>query len=193
MAKNQQRLPEHDAQLLDRSKRVTFTFDGKPVEAFEGETVASALYAAGRRIFSRSFKYHRPRGLLCVSGRCPSCLMNVDGAPSIRSCTAAVRQGMEVKHQNAWPSLGRDVFSVLDKLDKFLPVGFYYKSLIRPRILWKLASPIIRRIAGLGRISISTRHGEHSEHLHRHTDVVVVGGGPAGMAAGWRRLALACG
>jgi sarcosine oxidase subunit alpha len=183
MAKNQQRLPEHDAQLLDRSKRVTFTFDGKPVEAFEGEVVASALHAAGQRIFSRSFKYHRPRGLLCVSGRCPSCLMNVDGAPSIRSCTATVRQGMEVKHQNAWPSLGRDVFSVLDKLDKLLPVGFYYKSLIRPRILWKLASPIIRRIAGLGRISISTGHDEHSEHLHRHTDVAVIGGGPAGMAA----------
>ena len=179
----QERLPAHAAHLTDRSKKVTFTFEGKSVEAYEGETVASALYAAGERIFSRSFKYHRPRGLLCVSGRCPCCLMNVDGAPSVRTCTEPVRTGMEVRHQNAWPSLRHDLFSMLDRLDRLLPVGFYYKSLIRPRWLWKLASPIIRRIAGLGKISIETGHAEHYEHLHRHTDVTVVGGGPAGMAA----------
>ena len=177
------RLQEHDSHLVDRSKKVTITFDGKPIQAYQGETVASALYAAGVRIFSRSFKYHRPRGLLCVSGKCPNCLMNVDGRPNVRTCTEPVHDGKVVRHQNAWPSLNRDLFSLLDRLDRFLPVGFYYKTLIRPRWLWRLAEPIIRRLAGLGRIDIHAIPEERYEHLYRHADVTVVGGGPAGMTA----------
>ena len=102
---------------IDRRAPLKFLFDGKPIHGFEGDTVASALLGNGVTLVGRSFKYHRPRGLLCVSGRCPSCLMNVDGAPSIRACTETVREGMEVRHQNAWPSLRFDVFSILDKLD----------------------------------------------------------------------------
>src|ERR1051325_7745945 len=97
------RLPQQAHQVLNRNKRVTFEFDGQTVEGFEGETIASALYAAGVRIFSRSFKYQRPRGLLCCASACPNRLMDVDGTPNVRSCSEPVREGMKVTHQNAWP------------------------------------------------------------------------------------------
>ena len=84
---------------------ILFEFCGKPVAGCAGDTVASALYRSGQRIFSRSFKYHRPRGLLCVAGRCPNCLMNVDGTPNVRACVTPARAGMRVEHQNAYPSL----------------------------------------------------------------------------------------
>ena len=97
------RLPAQPGERIDRSTVVGFTFDGKPVTALEGDTIASALYAAGQRTFSRSFKYHRRRGLLCCAGQCPNCLVAVDGAPGVRACTEPVREGMEVEHLNASP------------------------------------------------------------------------------------------
>ena len=122
------RLPPHPAQRVNRGKPITFSFEGRSIQAYEGETVAAALYAAGVRTFSRSFKYHRPRGLLCVAGRCPNCLMEVDGTPNVRTCIEPMRQGMRVRGQHAWPSLERDFFACFDKLDRVLPVGFYYKT-----------------------------------------------------------------
>ena len=177
------RLPPHPTQLIDRSKTVVFEYEGKPIEAYEGDTLASALYASGRSIFSRSFKFHRPRGLLCVAGRCPNCLMEVDGVPNVRVCTQAARPGMKVRHQNAWPSLERDLVSVLDRLDPLLPVGFYYKALHRPKIVWKLAQPVIRRLAGLGALQIADVPDTRYRHQHHHAEVAVIGGGPAGLAA----------
>ena len=100
-----QRLKPQPAELIDRNKCVEFQFDGQRVNAHQGDTVASALHASGVSILSRSFKYHRPRGLLCGVGRCPNCLVNVDGVPNVRACTQQVRQAMNVRHQNAWPSL----------------------------------------------------------------------------------------
>ena len=180
---NSARLPEHPSQIVDRSSVIQLYFNGRPVPARRGDTVASALYAAGRRIFSRSFKYHRPRGLLCVSGRCANCLMMVDGVPNVRSCTETVREGMRVRHQNARPSLDHDLLSVLDRLSFLMPVGFYYKTLIHPRFAWRLASRVIRHIAGLGEIDIHREYDNHYEHHNAHTDVAVVGGGPAGISA----------
>ena len=145
--------------------------------------MASALYAAGRRVFSRSFKYHRPRGLLCVSGNCANCLMNVDGVPNVRTCTHAACPGMEVRSQNAWPSLDRDALAILDRMDRLMPVGFYYKTFIRPRFMWRLVSRVIRRVAGIGRIDIDRVPETQYDHLYDNADVAVVGGGPAGMAA----------
>ena len=162
---------------------IAFTFQGRRVEAVPGDTVASALYASGVRIFTRSFKYHRPRGLLCVSGSCANCLMNVDGVPNVRVCVEPARQGMAVRHQNAWPSLEHDFLSILDRMDRFLPVGFYYKSFIRPRFLWGLVSPLLRRVAGLGRIDADNPPASSYQRIYRHTDVAIVGGGPAGLAA----------
>ena len=177
------RLSQQRGQVVDSSRKLTFDFDGKTIEAFEGDTVASALYAAGVRVFSRSFKYHRPRGLLCVSGNCPNCLMDVDNIPNVRTCTKRVRQGMKVRHQNAWPSPDHDLLSILDRLDFLMPVGFYYKTLIRPRFAWRLAGPIIRRLAGLGRVNLESTSDSRYEHLTKHVDLLVIGGGPAGVSA----------
>src|SRR5712691_7291144 len=122
------RLPHHPAQAHGNSRReVTFFFDGRQVTAFEGDSVAPALFAAGVRTFTRSFKYHRPRGLLCVAGRCPNCLMNVDGVPNVRVCVEPARDGIQIRSQNAFPSIERDLLNVFDKVDRLLPVGFYYK------------------------------------------------------------------
>src|SRR4249920_3484104 len=146
------RLPPQSAELIDRNKKLTFTFDGKKVRALEGDTIGSALYAAGQRTFSRSFKYHRRRGMMCCSGQCPNCLVAVDGAPGIRACTEPVREGAKVEHLNARPSLDHDVLSVTDSVGgPFTPPGFYYKTMIRPRKLWPTYEKSLRNAAGLGR------------------------------------------
>ncbi len=170
---------------IDRARRIRFSFDGRSVPAYEGDTIASALFAAGQRTFSRSFKYHRPRGLLCGSGRCANCLVAVDGAPGVRACTEPARDGQRVEHLNAWPSLERDVMAVVDRLPaRALPVGFYYKTFQRPRRLWPLYEKVLRHAAGLGRLP--GRQSERTwatEYRRRHADVLVVGGGAAGLSA----------
>ncbi len=179
------RLPENDGQRIDREQEVSFTFDGKPVAGLEGDTIGSALFAAGRRTFSRSFKYHRPRGLLCCAGQCPNCLVAVDGAPGVRACTEPVREGMKVEHMNASPSLEFDVMRATDKFGgPFTPPGFYYKTFIRPRRFWPLYEKVLRHAAGLGRIAKSQPEREwRTEYRRRHADVLVVGGGAAGLSA----------
>ncbi len=163
---------------------VTFSFNGRPIEALPQDTVASALYRSGRRVFSRSFKYHRPRGLLCVAGNCPNCLMNVDGAPNVRACTQPVRGGMTVAHQNANPSLETDFLAVAERFSWAMPVGFYYKTFTHPW-MWRLAEPLIRRAAGLGTIDNDPNSVAHHdyEHVFLHTTTTVVGGGPFGLRA----------
>ena len=179
----QARLDSLPTQAIDTSTSVDFQFEGEQVQAFEGDTIASALYAAGVRIFSRSFKYHRPRGLTCVAGRCPNCLMTVDGVPNVRTCVEPARDGAVVRGQNAWPSIERDALSVMDRFGWAMPVGFYYKSLHRPRLLWKAASPMIRRVAGLGAVNVGAPSGTAYSHRNQHAEVAIVGGGPAGMSA----------
>src|ERR1700722_4964104 len=130
------RLAPQPGERINRSKLISFTFDGKPVTAFEGDTIGSALYAEGQRTFSRSFKYHRRRGLMCCAGHCPNCLVAVDGAPGVRACTEPAREGARVEHLNASPSLEHDAMAVTDALGgPFTPPGFYYKTFIRPRKL----------------------------------------------------------
>src|SRR5438105_494752 len=98
--------------FVDPARTVSFTFAGRTITALGGQSIAAALYAAGTRIFTRSFKYHRPRGLFCVAGDCPNCLMQVDGRPNVRTCIEPARDGQVVLPQNVWPSLQFDVLRV---------------------------------------------------------------------------------
>src|ERR671915_569256 len=175
------RLPRRDGERIDREREVFFTFDGKRVFGLEGDTIGSALFASGRRTFSRSFKYHRPRGLMCCAGQCPNCLVQVDGAPGVRACTEPVREGMKVEHMNAEPSLDFDVMRATDIVGgPFTPPGFYYKTFIRPRRFWPLYEKFLRHAAGLGKLRKSQPEREwRTEYRRRQADVLVIGGGGA--------------
>jgi sarcosine oxidase subunit alpha len=179
------RLPEQPGERIDRDTEVTFTFDGREVTGLEGDTIGSALFASGHRTFSRSFKYHRRRGLLCCAGQCPNCLVAVDGAPGVRACTERLREGMRVEHMNASPSLEFDAMRATDIFGgPFTPPGFYYKTFIRPRRLWPLYEKVLRHAAGLGKLRKSQPEREwRTEYRRRHADVLVIGGGAAGLSA----------
>ena len=186
------RLPARGGERIDRSRPISFTFDGEPVSGYAGDTIASALYAEGRRVFSRSFKYHRPRGEMCACGQCTGSLVDVDGRPSVRACGEPLADGMRVRHQNAWPSLAFDVMRATDLFGgPFTPVGFYYKTFIRPRRLWPVYEKVLRSAAGLGRLR---RHQDdrewRTEYRRRHCEVLVVGGGVAGLSAAIRAAEL---
>ncbi|MFN8162535.1 MAG: FAD-dependent oxidoreductase [Solirubrobacterales bacterium] len=186
------RLPARDGRRVDDSKALSFSFDGRERSGLEGDTILSALYASGQRTFSRSFKYHRRRGELCACGRCANSLVTVDGATGIRACGEPLRQGMKVEHQNAWPSLDFDLMRAADLFGgPFTPPGFYYKTFIRPRRLWPVYERVLRRAAGLGRLPRRQDEREwRTEYRRRHCDVLVVGGGVAGLAAALRAAEL---
>ncbi|HLY87243.1 MAG TPA: 2Fe-2S iron-sulfur cluster-binding protein [Gaiellaceae bacterium] len=178
------RLRSQPGERIDRDHPIRFRYGGKELSGFAGDTIGSALYAAGRRIFSRSFKYHRPRGLLCCAGHCPNCMMTVDGVPNVRVCVEPLEPDVDVRDQNVRGSADRDLLGVVDKVGgPFTPVGFYYRTMIRPRRLWPLYEKVLRNVAGLGRVDETANGHGHYETVHRRVDVLVIGGGPAGRAA----------
>lgn len=173
--------------LIDRNVRVPFTFDGKRYSGFEGDTLASALLANGMRLMARSFKYHRPRGVLTAGSEEPNALVTVGrGAaqtPNVRATVQEVYEGLEAFSQNAWPSLQRDALAVNDLLSPFLSVGFYYKTFMWPRAFWeKLYEPVIRRAAGLGGLAGLADRAKYDKGF-AFCDVLVIGSGPAGLMA----------
>ncbi len=157
-------------------------FEGRAVPVRPGDTIASALYRAGVRLFSRSFKYHRRRGLYCLTGDCPNCLVTVDGEPGTRACITPALDGQKVARERGWPSADFDVVSAVWFLRWLLPVGFYYKAMLRPRAVWPLAERVIRRLGGVGRARLNLPLGKPEAH-HHHADVAVAGGGVAGLSA----------
>jgi len=179
------RIAPQPGERIDRGQPISFTFDGKKIDAFQGDTIGSALYAAGQRTFSRSFKYHRRRGLMCVAGQCPNCICAVDGAPGARACIEPARDGLKVEHVNALPSLEFDVARATDLFGgPFTPPGFYYKTFIRPRKFWPLYEKVLRNAAGLGKLRHEQPEREwRTEYRRRHADVLVIGGGLAGLHA----------
>jgi sarcosine oxidase subunit alpha len=179
------RLPPQPGEHIDRGRPLTFEYDGTPVTGFAGDTLGSALFASGRRVFSRSFKYHRPRGLLCCSGACPNCMMTVDGVPNVRVCVEPIREAV-VRAQNVLGSLDRDLLSITDKIGgPFTPVGFYYRTMIRPRRLWPLYEKLLRNVAGLGKVEDGYPRGRYDTE-NRRVDVLVIGGGRSGCDAAAR-------
>jgi sarcosine oxidase subunit alpha len=178
------RLPPQPGERLDRSRELAFSFRGRRVTAFAGDTFGSALYASGQRVFSRSFKYHRPRGLLCCSGGCANCMMTVDGTPNVRVCVEPVREGARVEPQNVLGSLERDVLSVVDRVGgPFTPVGFYYRTMIRPRRFWPYYEKFLRNVAGLGHVDKHGGRRNRYDTEHRSVDVLVIGAGRSGLRA----------
>jgi sarcosine oxidase subunit alpha len=177
------RLAPQPHERIDRGPTVSFRFEGRPVTAFGGDTIGSALYAGGRRVFSRSFKYHRPRGLLCCEGHCPNCMMTVDGVPNVRVCVEPARDGADVRAQNVLGSVDRDLLGVVDRIGgPFTPVGFYYRTMIRPRRAWPAYERVLRNLAGLGRVPVAGEPRRYDTE-HRRVDVLVIGGGRSGRRA----------
>jgi sarcosine oxidase subunit alpha len=157
------------------------------VQGFAGDTVASAVLASGQRVFGRSFKYHRPRGVIGLGSEEMNALIGVGvGArhePNLRATQIELFNGMTAVSQNRWPSLNFDIGAINNKLSRFFPGGFYYKTFMWPRAFWKhVYEPVIRHAAGLGKAP-EDRDPDTYEHMHIHADVVVVGGGIAGLTA----------
>ena len=173
--------------LIDRTKPVTFTFDGKAYSGFQGDTLASALMANGVRLVGRSFKYHRPRGILTAGPEEPNAMVEVldsgSQSPNTRATVQEIYDGMAAQSQNRWPSLRYDLLSINDLAAPFLSAGFYYKTFMWPRAFWEaLYEPIIRRAAGLGRLKRQIETASY-EKAFAFCDLLVIGSGPAGLMA----------
>ncbi|RVT81577.1 sarcosine oxidase subunit alpha family protein [Rhodobacteraceae bacterium CCMM004] len=172
---------------IDRDRVLRYRFNGRDMAGFAGDTLASALLGAGQTLMGRSFKYHRPRGVVASGPEEPNALMGVgEGArfePNQRAPATPLHEGLVAVSQNHWPSLERDVGAVNTALARFLPAGFYYKTFTWPRAFWKhVYEPFIRRSAGLGRPP-EEADADRYEHFNIRTDVVVIGGGIAGLTA----------
>ncbi|MNH85125.1 Aminomethyltransferase [compost metagenome] len=173
---------------LTPARTARFTFDGKSYTALEGDTVASALLAHGVHLLGRSFKYHRPRGILTAGPEEPNALLDVsrDAArrqPNVRATVQEVFDGAKIASQNRWPSLKYDIGAVNDVLAPFFAAGFYYKTFMWPKEAWaKIYEPIIRRSAGLG-VSPTEDDPDHYASRYVHCDVLIAGAGVAGLTA----------
>ena len=174
---------------VDFSRPLAFRFLGRPMTGFAGDTVASALYANGVRIFGRSLKYHRPRGLYSMDGESSNTLMEIDRVPNECAETTGLREGMSVRAQNVRGDPRTDRFGFIDAFDRLMPAGFQYRLFHRPYRLWPVFENGLRRMAGTGVLDPRRGHvGSGSGDRMRaerylNADVAVVGGGPAGMAA----------
>ena len=173
--------------LINREKTLNFKFDGRSYTGFEGDTVASALLASGKKVFGRSFKYHRPRGVLTAGSEEPNALITVgQGAfqdPNIRATTQEIFEGLVTKSQNNWPNLQYDILSINDLFSNFLGAGFYYKTFMWPKSFWeKIYEPFIRRAAGLGALS-GLHNSDTYEKAYAFCDLLIIGGGPSGLIA----------
>jgi sarcosine oxidase subunit alpha len=176
------RLSPQPGEVIDRTRELTFSWNGRPYPAYHGDTIVSALAGAGQRVFSRSLKYHRPRGLLTAGFHDPGCMMQVGDEPNVRGAHRLVTDGMTVTSQNTWPSLRFDAKGVNRLAGRYLTAGFYYKTFMRPRTLWPAYESVLRRFVNAGSISPGTDPGRPGQR-YAHPDVLIAGGGPAGMAA----------
>ena len=179
------RIPEGGLDI-DRERTIRFDFDGIRYEGYAGDTVASALLANGVRIVARSFKYHRPRGIVAIGSEEPNALIRVgqgaEAEPNRRATEVLLRDGLVTESQNRWPSPGFDLGGVATPLARFLAAGFYNKTFMGPPWGWRVWEPYIRRMAGLGRIPEGPDPDPYAKQ-HVHCEVLVAGGGPTGLVA----------
>ncbi len=174
--------------LIHRDQPIRFTFDGRSYDGYAGDTLASALLAHGVHLVGRSFKYHRPRGIMAAGSEEPNALVTIDKGdgnvtPNLRATTVEIHDNLIVRTQNAWPSIRFDLGATSGALAPLLSAGFYYKTFMWPRSFWRrIYEPVIRAAAGLGRAPTAP---DPDRYLHRyaHCDVLVIGAGPTGLAA----------
>jgi len=168
---------------IDRGTTIRFRFDGREYEGHPGDTLASALLANGVRLVARSWKLHRPRGIFAAGMEEPSALVRLGDEPNRRATDIALSDGLTATSQHAWPSIGFDLAASIGWVSRLVPAGFYYKMFFRSPILWRRVwEPFLRRMAGLGEVPRDAG-AMRSDKVHTHCDVLVVGGGPAGLAA----------
>ena len=176
------RLDPQPGEIIDRNRPLMFTWNAKTYPGYEGDTIASALAANGVRVFSRSFKYHRPRGLLTATYHDPNVMVQVGDDPNVRGAHRQLQDGMVVSSQNTWPSLGFDAKAANRFFGRFLSPGFYYKTFISPRWLWPTYQKVLERFAPGGVVTAEHQSAKF-DHRYAHPDVLIAGGGPSGMAA----------
>lgn len=173
---------------IDRTKTVSFTFDGRAYTGLAGDTLASALLAHGVHLMGRSFKYHRPRGVMTAGSDEPNALVTVSRdagrtAPNLRATQVELYEGLAAISQNRYPSLHFDIGGINDRFSSLLPAGFYYKTFMWPQSFWaKVYEPRIRQAAGLGRVPTAPDPDRYLQR-HAHCEVLIIGAGPAGLAA----------
>ena len=169
--------------LIDRSRSLRFSFDGRAYEGFAGDTIASALAANGCWVLSRSFKYHRVRGPVSFAGHEANTLVQAGDEPNVWADLRPLLEGDRITPQNVFGSLRHDRASILGALGRFLPVGFYYRSFFGAQGSWDRWEPVIRALSGLGRVALTASGEREHDKQFIHCDVAIVGGGAAGLAA----------
>jgi sarcosine oxidase, subunit alpha len=171
---------------IDRTAPLNFTFDGKTYTGYQGDTLASALLANGVRVVGRSFKYHRPRGVFGAGFEEPNALVQLGGGartePNLQATRIELFDGLVAASQNRWPSLKFDIGAINNVMHRFIPAGFYYKTFMAPASWWPTYEKIIRRAAGMGRAADDADPDQYARRF-AHCDVLIVGGGPAGLSA----------
>src|SRR5215470_10720353 len=184
MASQPYRLPQGGR--IDRSRPIRFTFNDRNYDGYLGDTLASALLANGVTLVGRSFKYHRPRGIMSAGPEEPNALVQLAGGaytePNIRATVAELYEGLSAYSQNCWPSVELDLGAVNSLLSRLFPAGFYYKTFMWPPSLWMTYERFIRRMAGLGMAPVAA-DPDHYDKTHAHCDVLIIGSGPAGLSA----------
>ena len=173
--------------LIDRSKEISFIFNGKKYIGYKGDTLASALLANGVHLIGRSFKYHRPRGIIAAgvedaNGKVQLYKDNIT-EPNVNVTEVELVEGLRIESQNCWPSVNFDVGGINNFLNRFFPAGFYYKTFMWPKSFWyHVYEPFIRKAAGMGKASLDPDPDRY-EHQYEHCDILVVGSGPSGIAS----------
>ena len=175
--------------LINRDKVITFNFNGKSYQGYEGDTLASALLANGVHLVGRSFKYHRPRGFIGAGVDEPNAKLQVTinghSEPNINATEIELVDGLSATSQNCWPSVEFDIGAINNFLKRFFPAGFYYKTFMWPKSFWfKVYEPFIRKAAGLGVASLE-KDKERYEHKFEYCDLLVTGSGPSGLASAY--------
>ncbi|MEM9443697.1 MAG: 2Fe-2S iron-sulfur cluster-binding protein, partial [Pseudomonadota bacterium] len=173
---------------IDRLRPLAFTFNGENLQGYQGDTLASALLANGIHLVGRSFKYHRPRGIMTAGPEEPSALVQLESGartePNMRATQIELFDRLVATSQNCWPSVTMDIGGLNGLVSPLFPAGFYYKTFMWPPAFWNgVYERVIRRAAGLGKAPIEPDPDRY-EHRYAHCDVLVVGAGPAGLAAG---------